>query len=149
MLKPLIYAEFMYHSSIYKVCRQSISSHNKAINFLYIELIEVITDTYWLSLCLNNNIYIYIYNAFALNKYEHMKLSYNPHDSYNIFLFFVLYLQAITVWCPNGKEMYCHSFPPQNIFDIKAVFFMLEYSTASIGWLSYNHIIRKNFKCIL
>ena len=64
----------MYHSSIYKVCRQSISSHNKAINFLYIELIEVITDMYWISLCIEND----ISNAFALNKYEHMKLSYNP-----------------------------------------------------------------------
>ena len=72
----------MYHSSMYKVCRQSISSHNKAINFLYIELIEVITDTYWILLCIVN----IIYKAFALNIYEHMKLSYNPYDAYNIFL---------------------------------------------------------------
>ena len=70
----------MYHSSMYKVCRQSISSHNKAINFLYIELIEVITDMYWISLCIQND------NAFALNKYEHMKLSCRPYDAYDIFL---------------------------------------------------------------
>ena len=140
----------MYHSSMYKLCRQSISSHNKAINFLYIELIEVITDTYWTLLCIVNIIYIHILEIMRL-----LLTNMNIWSSvvnltrHIIYFLVVLYLQAITVWCPNGKEMYCHFFPPQNIFYIKAVFFMLEYSTASIEWLSYNHIIRKSFKCIL